>query len=728
MDGSRDGALWRLGRQLMERIKVAIWADFLGAYAKLPGPQQRKVSAFVTNFQRNPKAPGTNFEKIQAARDPHIRSVRIDQDYRGIVLAPERGDVYILLWVDKHDDAYDWARRHRCPINPETGSIQVCEVEPAVPVQEAEATAASAAAPAAPPAFAGVRDKALLRLGVPEPMLGAVREIRDEAGLDGLQGALPVEAYEGLFLLLAGSSAGEILADRELAKAEKVDTGDFSKALETPDSRSRFVVVEDELELAAVLNAPLEKWRVFLHPSQRRLVEGVKSGPVRVLGGAGTGKTVVAMHRARWLADQLASQGDGKVLFTTFTKNLATDIEENLKSLCSPAQMARIEVANLDSWVHRFLRKRRYEYTIAYGADLEPYWKKALDLKPLDPELPDAFFREEWQRVIQPQGVGTLEQYVKASRVGRGTRLNRAQRVALWAVFEEYRNQLALNHRKEIDDAYRDAAALLQHEGLPPPYAAVVVDEAQDMGPQAFNLLRALVASGPNDLFIVGDGHQRIYGRNKVVLSKCGIDIRGRSKKLRVSYRTTEEIRRWAVRLLEGLTVDDLDGGVDSNDGYRSLTHGVAPVIHAFETEAQQLEFIRRYLGERAKGAEPAGHVCIVARTNAELDKLQRGLEGAGTPVSRINPNEPDRAGPEVPRLATLHRVKGLEFDCVILASVNAGLVPLTQAVGDKGDEVEARQADLEERALVYVGITRAKKEAVVLSYGVPSPYIRVAV
>jgi superfamily I DNA/RNA helicase len=481
-------------------------------------------------------------------------------------------------------------------------------------------------------------------------------------------------------------------------------------------------VVEDELELAAMLNAPLDKWRVFLHPSQRRLVLWKKNGPVRVLGGAGTGKTVVAMHRAKWLAEHVARDGR-KVLFTTFTRNLAIDIEENLRTICSTEQMDRVEVINLDRWVHRFLRKLKYEYSLIYDKESQPFWQKAMDLKPLDVDLPDAFYREEWQRVIQSQSIETLEQYKRASRIGRGIKLNRAARIKVWPVFEEYRNQLTIHKKKEVDDAYRDAVALLGHEDAPLNYAAVVVDEAQDMGTQAFRLIRKFIPEGPNDLFIVGDGHQRIYGRNKVVLSRCGIDIRGRSRKLRINYRTTEEIRRWAVNLLEGYPVDDLDGGSDSNQGFKALTHGEPPKRHHFDSADQQAAFIIEYLSQLQGEGELLGQVCIVARVRSEVEAIQEALEKAQIPTFRIQADGSDRGRPEAVRMATMHRVKGLEFDRVILASINEGLVPLATAVKDKGDPVEARQADLEERSLLYVAVTRAKKEAYVLSYGKESPY-----
>lgn len=335
-------------------VKVAISGDFLGAYAKLPQGVQQKVSKFLTNFQRNPTASGIHYEKIHTAHDPHMRSVRIDETWRGIVLKPEQGNLYLLLWVDRHDDAYAWASRHRCKINPATGAIQVFE---AVVVQEQQAEAAQTLQAPPPKLFADLSDRDLTLLGVPNELVAQVRAIGSEQELDQLQAALPAEAYEGLFLVAAGDTVARLLAERETRVDQPVNTADFEAALERVESQSRFVVVDNETELAGVLNASLAQWRIFLHPSQRRLVQGLRSGPVRVLGGAGTGKTVVAMHRAKWLVEHWLPTNT-KLLFTTFTRNLAVDIHANLKELCSPQELARIEVIHLDAWVRRFLHQR----------------------------------------------------------------------------------------------------------------------------------------------------------------------------------------------------------------------------------------------------------------------------------------------------------------------------------------------------------------------------------
>ena len=520
---------------------------------------------------------------------------------------------------------------------------------------------------------------------------------------------------------MAGESYEDLVRERE-APQEPVDTRDFAAALSRDDSRGRFVVVEDELELEAMLNAPLERWRVFLHPSQRRLVERPWNGPARVLGAAGTGKTVVAMHRARWLARNLP--GRGRILFTTFTKNLAADIRHNLGAICKPEELARIEVTNLDHWVVGFLRGRRYEFRIRYER-VQEAWQRALDLKPTDLDVTDAFYDDEWEQVIQARMASRpWTSTLHVSRVGRGTRLNRAARAKAWRVFEEYRTQLAERGVKEVDDAYRDAAAFLQNDRGTLDYVGVVVDEAQDMGAQAYRLIRHIVPAGANDLFVVGDGHQRIYGRNKVVLGRCGIDVRGRSRKLRLNYRTTEETRRWAARLLAGRAIDDLDGGSDDDKGITSLTRGPEPMLRNFQSREEQAAFLVAYLKQvKTEGASLRG-VCVVARTRRERDAIADTLKEHDLTHVALEAGAVDAAETDGVRLATMHRVKGLEFDRVVMASINSDLVPLPIAIDARGDAVERESAETEERALVYVAATRAKKELVVLSFDTPSRFL----
>ena len=708
----------------MPDVKVAISDQFLDAFSEVPRSKQKKVRRFMTKFRRDPTLPGINYEKIEGAKDPKLRSVRIDQSYRGIVMKPNEGNVYMLLWVDQHDDAYQWARNRVVQIHPDTGSLQV------IPLEEGEMSTSNGETPDEEEEgedtdlFAEHRDRELVRLGVPEELMPLVRGIETEEQLDKVQQHLPEEAYEALFLLAAGYTQREV--DNELAysnEQEAVDTGDYATALERPNSKRRFAVVDDEEELARMLDAPLEKWRVFLHPTQRRLVEKDVAGPIRVLGGAGTGKTVVAMHRTVWLAEHLFDDPDDQLLFTTFTRNLAADIKENLRLIGSEEVLDRIEVTNLDRWLSRFLNRQDYDYTIDYGGQSQDLWDRALMVGPED--WGSTFLRTEWEQVIQPNEIQSEAEYMRVSRVGRGTPLQRSQRAEVWPVFNEYQSLLDEHKLRERAGALRDARKILEEEGDVLPYRSVVVDEAQDMGTQAFKLIRQMIPGGDqeNDLFIVGDAHQRIYDR-QVVLKHCGINIVGRSHKLRINYRTTEENRQWAVGLLEGTEYDDLDGGVDDQEVYKSLMQGEEPRVETFGTFQAEVEAIVSFLQKEEEDNESLRDTCIIARTASLLDNYSGALRAADIDTYPIKKDRAeDRSEPGV-RLATMHRAKGLEFERVIVAGVSEGTVPLGRALSKAEDDATRQQIRKRERSLLYVSATRAKREVIVTAHDTPSPWL----
>lgn len=698
--------------------KVALSDGFLGAFARIPKAQQKKVQEFISKFRQDPTSNGLNYEKIHDARSPNVHSVRIDQTYRGIVLKPEQGTIYLLMWVDKHDEAYDWARRHDCSIHPLTGAIQV--VDTSYIKVEPEVESAQPADVKPTKIFAAYTTEQILALGVPTVFIEQVMALTDVADFNLLEKVMPAEAWEPLHWLVEGLDYQEVLEEFNDHPDTPVDTNDFAEAIAR--SKRRFHVVENEQELIQMLNAPLEKWRVFLHPSQRKLVESPATGPVRVLGGAGTGKTVVAMHRARWLAQRLTDQPGKKVLFTTFTRNLAADIRANLQRLCSREEMARIEVVNIDAWMTEQLKRHGYDFKVVYDSDegRRRCWKYALQLAPSELGLPDGFYAEEWQRVVQPNAVYTRDEYLKVSRLGRGTALSRIQRAKIWPVFEEFRSQMDRAKLREMGDAMHEAIVLFKEKQLQLPYSNIVVDEAQDIGSPAFTLIRSLVPDSANDLFIVGDGHQRIY-RNKVVLGQCGINVRGRrSKKLKINYRTTEETRQFAVALLTGVNVDNLDGEQDASNDYLSLLHGEKPIItHSADFKAEADTIVKQAKALLADGVR-SQDICLTARTRHAYERYATALNSEGIPTFVLGQDSSDNDQQEGVRIATMHRIKGLEFQYVFLAGINDGVVPEPKAIASD-DPVEQRDALFNERALLHVAATRAIKGLFVSSYGKPS-------
>lgn len=707
---------------LQNTFRLAISDEFFDAYSCLPRNAQGKVSEFINRFRQDPTRAGLNYESIHDSRDKRMKSVRVDQAHRAIVLKPDSGNVYILLWVAKHDDAYTWAKRKVCRINEVSGALQIIDIEDVEATTERlerinqEQTQRSGK-------FDSIKDKQLMQLGVPEILLPAVRQVATDEAVDQLLPHLPREASDALLMLAAGYELDEVMRQLEKTKeVQPVDVEDLATALQNDDSLSRFMVITDDIELEEMLAAPLEKWRVFLHPTQRKLIDRDWKGAVRVLGGAGTGKTVVAIHRAKWLVQNRFTNSSDRILFTTFTRNLAVDIEANLKSICSTDQMRRIRVVNLDAWVAEFLRQEGVETRIVYGDETEDLWRQAYTIASVELGLSLNFYQEEWQAVVLDQGCQTLRDYLVARRTGRGTRLSRQQRQAIWSVFEEYRNLLREKGLREPEDAMRDAAQIITAKGTASlPFKAVIVDEAQDMSEAAFSLLRAIVGeAAPNDLFIVGDPHQRIYGK-AVTLSRCEIDIRGRSRKLRLNYRTTDEIRKWATEILEGVSVDDLDGGADSLKDYRSLMHGDAPIVKGFVRFEDELAYLKQLLLSIQATEQTFSGVCLVFRTNTLMEQYETALKSLEFPVKRIRRNQPDNLLEEGIRTSTMHRVKGLQFNYVLIPSLNADVLPLKSGLEHRADEISQIRFTDGERCLLHVAATRAKKQVLITYYGTPS-------
>jgi len=701
---------------LKDTFRVAIFDEFLDAFMKIPRAQQKKVNKFVRVFRENPTASSINYESINTFADQNLKTVRIDQAYRAIVLKPELGNVYVLLWVDNHDEAMAWAKNKKVAIHPETGSLQVLSMD------AVDAAPPEPAVAAVPPLFEKIRDRELRRIGVPDELLPNVRDLRTPEQLDALQEALPEEAYEALFFLAEGDSLEEVEQALATSPAENVDTSDFEAALDRDSTKRRFVVVTSDEALGAMLDAPMEKWRVFLHPSQRQLVYRSWNGPMRVLGGAGTGKTVVAMHRAAYLAGQVFSDEDDRILFTTFTKNLAADIKANLNKLCTPEALKRIEVVHLDKWVTGLLKRSGYEYEIAYWPGdprLNKAWENSIALAPTG-MFPPNFYRDEWELVIQAKGCEQQKDYIRASRAGRGVRLSRSQRKEIWPVFEEYRHQLERANLREPEDAMRDAAALLGGGSVRVSYRSVIVDEAQDMSTNAFVLLRQIIPEErPDDLFIVGDGHQRIY-RKKVILGRAGINVRGRrGRRLRINYRTTDEIRKFAVALLEGVDVDDLDGGQDSTKGYKSLMHGEPPRVEVFTTIDEEADAIAEWV----KGGD-VEQTCLVARTKDLRDKYERAMKKRGLETYPVKRSAAEDTSAPGLRVATMHRVKGIEFSRMAIAGVSEDNMPWKSTVARSDDDAVRAEAIGRERALFYVASTRAKKAVLITAHGKPSEWL----
>lgn len=693
---------------MMDKPMVAISTDFLTSFAALPKQKQGKATEFFNKFRTNPNSPGINYEKIDEGIDKNICSVRIDDTYRAIVVRCPDTNVYMLLWVDHHDEAYAWAKRKKCTINKVTGGVQVFDVQEVAVEKPVEKESL----------FGKYTDDQLIRMGLPEEQIPMIKSLETLDEFYALKKSIPEDAYEGLEWLAHDFDYDEVIETLYEEEAKDVNEDDFATALQSDTSKKSFVIVDGEEELKRIMSEPLEKWRIFLHPTQRKIVNKDFSGPARVLGGAGTGKTVVAMHRAKRLAVDLPA---GKhVLFTTYTRNLSDDIRENLRKIASVEQMKRIEVINLDAWVSSFLHNQGYEYNISYGDELDKVWNDAIAQAGGALDYTKNFYIDEWIKVVQAQEAYTKDKYIKATRIGRGLRLDRIKRMKVWEVFEEYMNLMDERKLRDSEFAMYECRIILEKQFSVGRYEHIIVDEGQDLSPSAFRLIRALAGEmHQNDIFVVGDAHQRIY-RNKAILSKCGINVRGRARKLRINYRTTEEIRKYAFALLKGVSFDDMDEDYDDGDNCQSLTHGEKPVIQRFNTPEEELEYIVKEIKSLETIGVQRKDICVVARTHKMVNSYKDSLRNNGIDVFEITTNKVDDRSRDEVRIATMHRVKGLEFKYIFAVGVNNKALP-NGVRSDFSDDVSLEEFETGEKCLLYVALTRARTGAYVTCFGTMS-------
>ncbi|WP_418445518.1 3'-5' exonuclease [Blautia sp.] len=360
------------------------------------------------------------------------------------------------------------------------------------------------------------------------------------------------------------------------------------------------------------------------------------------------------------------------------------------------------------------------DFTYSHLVSLMFALEKAFDY---DQDDEDTFYEEEWNRIVIAQEALTLEKYVKATRNGRGTRLDRKKRMQVWKVFENYQNLMKENQIRDINTAMYESTKLLQSAGRKPRYASIIIDEGQDFSDNAYRLIRALAGEEhPNDIFIVGDSHQRIY-RNYPTLSKCGINVRGRSSILKINYRTTEEIRKHAFALLNGISFDDLDEDLDLGDKCQSLTHGEKPIVENFENANDEFDFLLREVKKLKENGVSLTDICVVARTKKLVDDYIALFTRAGIRSYAIKRNKVDDRSFDGLRVATMHRVKGLEFKYVFIAAVNNRIIPLPFAI-NKTDAVSEVESITSEKCLLYVAMTRAQKGVYITSYGRPSEFL----
>ena len=688
-------------------MRLFLSDSFFDKLVDLPKDVQKDIRNFQRDFRDNSKSASIHLEPITQFKDNSLRSARVSRGYRAI-LGSLGQDNFMLLYVDKHDDAYRWAQNKKFVWNEHTQSCQIVPIAVEEPKQQEfiqEQTPDSI--------WTNVNDEKMLKIGIPEELIPLVRSISDLNDLDKQEDKLPQDVYENLFAIFDGDSVDDIIAEIEEGKAKDGEDGLLSN-----NNKRRFVEITDDEYLAQIMEQGMEKWQLFLHPSQRKLVESNYKGTVKVSGSAGTGKTIAALHRLKHLCNNQNAQ----VLFTTYTTALKVNLVGLAQKMDIPSQ--RYDLDNIDKVL---MKVSRDFHILPDGFDVLDYSgddrSKALWSEVLDDEVSEFdedFLYAEYIDVIVYNNNKDLKAYLVQSRVGRSKPLTRKQRVEVWKLKEKYEALKQQRHAVDRLELFNMATNFLNERDIRP-YTNVIADEFQDFSNPELRFLRALVKEGENDLFLTGDPFQRIYSGRKINFSAAGINVRGkRSQKLKVNYRTTEEIKRIAVSVVKGIKYDDLDGGEENNKGYVSLVHGERPSYVVLGSSSEEIKKVMEYIEKCESENISLKDICIAARTKQFYKDIQDNLHRANYKYQEFKNGSPvgDKGGIS---LCTFHSLKGLEFRIVILIGVNERSMPSRAGCGypfNNMDAGETKEYLAGIRSLLYVAITRARENVFITGYG----------
>jgi len=711
-------------------MEFRIADTFTDSLAKLNGEEQKAVKTTAFDLQMNPAHPGLQFHKLDKAKDHNFWSVRVSKDLRLIV--HKTGTSLLLCYVGHHDEAYEWAERRKLETHPKTGAAQLVEIRERV--QEIIIPKYVEPKPTSnlkSSLFENLSDSELLEYGVPPEWLPDVRGANEETLLE-LADHLPKEAAEALLDLATGvipqtfhfispppRASADVWkgAQPELIPPQSERGLVSTESFEHPDAKRRFRLINNQDELEQALDYPWEKWTVFLHPAQRELVEWEYNGPARVSGSAGTGKTIVALHRVVYLA---RTNPDARLLLTTFSDALANALRTKLRLLIgnTPRLGERIEIHSMNS-----IGKRLYEANVGKpkfaGTEIirELIERAAKETSENKFSLP--FLIMEWEQVVDAWQLDTWESYRDVMRLGRKTRLKEPQRAKVWSLFERVRSALKSRQLITRSDMFTRLASFYA-SNVSVPFDFVVVDEAQDVSVAQLRFLAALGKYYGDALFFAGDLGQRIF-QQPFSWKALGVDVRGRSTTLRVNYRTSHQIRMQADRLL-GPELTDVDGNSEGRKGTISLFNGPPPTIQTLDSTGQESRTVSDWLKARASEGILAHEIAIFVRSPAELKRAMAAAEVSKIPFKVLDENVETLHGKM--SVSTMHLAKGLEFRVVVVMACDDEIIPLQERIETVADDSDLEEVYNTERNLLYVACTRARDQLSVTSVTPASEFL----
>jgi mRNA-degrading endonuclease RelE of RelBE toxin-antitoxin system len=670
-------------------MQFRIADTFTDSLSRLTGDEQKTVKTTAFDLQLNPTNPGMSFHKLDKSKDKNFWSVRVSGDIR-LIVHKTQGSL-LLCYVDHHDKAYDWAERRKLETHPKTGAAQLVEIRETVQeIIVPKYVETPKPAPAKKPLFAKIPDEDLLSYGVPAEWIKDVRQTTEDTLLT-LADHLPSEASEALLELATGG------------KPRMLQTvGASVSPFDHPDAQRRFRVMSNVEELERALEFPWDKWTVFLHPEQRQWVERDYAGPARVSGSAGTGKTIVALHRAVFLA---RANPNARVLLTTFSNTLANALRTKLKRLVSnePHLAERIDVHSINAIGLRLYKSHFGQVNLATReVILEMLTQASKEIGKHKFSL--HFLHTEWDQVVDAWQMDSWEAYRDVARLGRKTRLPEQQRAVLWSIFDQVRSGLAARKLVTYSGLFSRLVPAMANSKNPP-FDFAVVDEAQDIAISHLKFFAALGAGRPNALFFAGDLGQRIF-QQPFSWKVLGVDIRGRSRTLRVNYRTSHQIRMQADRLL-GPEVSDVDGNIDDRRGTVSVFNGPPPLIQVHKSEQDEMKAVDDWISEHVREGVAPHEFGVFVRSEAQLARARAAVEQAGIPFKVLDEHVETTSG--YASISIMHLAKGLEFRAVVVMACDDEIIPLQERIETVGDDADLQEVYDTERHLLYVACTRAR-------------------
>lgn len=684
-------------------MNLLIADSFSDSLAKLTNQEQAVVKQAAFDLHVNPANPGFALHRVERARDKDFWTARVNRDVR--IVVHKRGGTMLLAYVGHHDDAYAWAERRRLETHPKTGAAQMVEIRERV--EEVVIRSFVADTAPVPGLLADETDETLLSCGVPQDWFQDVRAAPDQNALLNVALHLPAEAAEAILNLATGIRP-------ELADAPPPDV--VADPFAHPDAQRRFRLLVDEEELRRALDAPWEKWTVFLHPAQREFVTRDFNGPARVTGSAGTGKTVVALHRAVRLARENAS---ARVLLTTFNEVLASSLKTKLERLTGGDQdlAERIKISDLGSLARRLHERRAGPVDLASAQQIQAALSAASAESGLG--VSGRFLEDEWKLIVDARNIHTPEAYCDADRRGRRIRVREDQREELWRAFELARAALAAKGVKTEAQMFFDLAEQISTSG-DRLFDFCVVDEAQDISEAELCFLAAIAGDKPNGLFFAGDIGQRIF-RPRFAWNAYGVEIRGRSRTLRVNYRTSHQIRSVCDVLLPP-RLTELDGGEEDRSGVTSVFEGPEPQLRVFNDADEEREAVSAWLTKLTEINFLPHEMALVVRTIEQFNRAKAAADDAGLDLRQLTGTVAPADGKL--NMATMHVAKGLEFRAVAVMACDDEIVPFAPRIESARDETDLEEIFATERHLLYVASTRAREQLLITAVDPASEFL----